>query len=725
MRDMSMRSGVDLMRVMPLLMAALFVVGILLMWPSQGDVNWLAWINIAVMALLALLLFRYGVRLLREREEPAPGSRLRAKLVIMMVAMLLIPAMTIQMAASQMVDKGMDVWFDVRVDTLLDRALNLAQGFYERVEKDIKRNLLDYISDAVLVSAVSSGQGYASLSEYLARMMQTEGWQKVELFDINERQIAGVQRDALSSLQASQLDARARLSMRLGRVMSELLSNQGREVVVGYAPLVGPTSVIGLLRVEVVLPEGVIQNARAVEADYKRYRQLEHHRQAIRQSFTHVMLFVTLMVVLVACLVALLFARRLTAPVGELAAALRRVTEGDLEVAVPESSRDELGSLAHSFNTMVGRLRQNASAIQKAQQALGQALDSSRQRQHVLESLLANLHSGVLLVGNDGRVRLLNQAVRDILHLPEDWQPSANILQISHGNLHDIGAFYDELHHQKGDELQREFEVSLAEGRRLHLLVHGVRLSRDDIDFSGYLLVIDDISELAEAQRNRAWAEVARRLAHEIKNPLTPIKLSAERLQRRFRKQVDDAQVFDVCTKAIIDQVERLQRLIADFSTLARMPQPKMQEIAVRTLLQEMQELFYGYPQVEIVTDVDADLRCCCDPDQIRQVLINLLDNAVAASADCDQPHVALHASVQADAVQWHVEDNGSGVDAEAVEQLFEAYYSTKVDGSGLGLAIARRIAEDHGGSLQLLSARQPTHFCLTIPTAHISEEER
>ena len=715
----------DAMRLVPLIMAAVFAAGIVVMWPdTSADGGILAWVNIAVMVVLVLLLLQYGVRLLRDHGEPVPGSRLRAKLVIVMVSMLLIPAMTIQMAASQMVEKGMDVWFDVRVDTLLDRALNLAQGFYERVEKDMKRNLLDYISDAVLIATVTNGTN-ASISEYLSGIMTAEGWQKVELFDINERQVSGVQMDALSALQATHFDNTARLSLRLGRVMTELTSVDGREVVVGYAPLVGPTSIVGLLRVEVALPEGVIQDARAVEADYRSYRQLEHSRQSISKSFAHVMLFVTLMVVLVACFVALLFARRLTAPVGELAAALRRVTEGDLDVVVPESSRDELGSLAGSFNAMTMRLQQNAAAIEQAQQELARALESSRQRQHVLESLLANLHSGVLLVSDDGRVRLLNQAVRDILHLPEDWKPSVNILQASHGNLHDIGAFYDELHHQQDSHLQREFDIPLSEGKTLHLLVRGARLQRDDVDFSGYLLVIDDISDLAEAQRNKAWAEVARRLAHEIKNPLTPIKLSAERLQRRFRKQVDDAQVFDVCTKAIIDQVERLQRLIADFSTLARMPQPKLQEIAVTTLLREMQELFYGYPQVEIDTAMDGEPVCCCDPDQVRQVLINLLDNAVAATDGREDALIRLYATLEDACVSWHVEDNGEGIDAAAVDKLFEAYYSTKIDGSGLGLAIARRIAEDHGGSLQLVSAAQPTHFSLTIPCHRASEEER
>ncbi len=715
---------IDAMRLIPLFMACGLLTVTVLLWPSaDSDSGFLAWVNMAFMLALSLLLIQYGIRLLRESSEPRPGSRLRAKLVIAMIAMLMVPAMAIQMAASQMVERGMDVWFDVRVDTLLDRALNLAQGFYERVEKNTKRNLLDYISDTALLAAVTGNMDYRSTNNRLNEIRRIEGWQKVELFDINERLIGSVQKGELSALQTTPLNDTARLSMRLGRVVTELESHDGREVAVGYAPLVGATSVIGLLRVETELPTGVIQNARAVEADYRKYRQLEHNRQRISATFTHVMLFITLVVVLLAGLVALLFARRLTAPVGDLAHALRRVTEGDLNVVIAESSHDELGSLARSFNQMATRLKQNVEAIEQAQQDLTKALDNSRQRQYVLESLLANLQTGVVLVDADGRVRLLNQAVRDILRLPADWKPSADILQISHGNLRDIGDFYDELLHQKEELLQREFDVALPEGKTLHVLARGARLSASGSGFSGYLLVIDDISDLAEAERNKAWAEVARRLAHEIKNPLTPIKLSAERLQRRFRPQVDNTDVFDVCTKAIIDQVDRLLRLITDFSTLARMPQPKIRTVPVNNLLQDMHELFHSYRRVSVDIEQSNTATCQCDPDQIRQVLINLTDNAIAATGDDESRSVRLYAQTTDTTVEWHAEDDGEGIHEDAALKLFEAYYSTKANGSGLGLAIARRIAEDHGGTLKLISRADPTHFCLTLPL-HVSHKE-
>lgn len=710
----------DVMRLMPLIMASVLISVTVLVWPSAGDdVGLLGWINVSVMLLLTLLLLRYGVRLLRQRTEPRPGSRLRAKLVVGLVGMLLVPAMVIQLAASQMVERGMDVWFDVRVDTLLDRALNLAQGFYERLEKDMKRSLVGYISDGVLVAAASGNMEYLATSAYLAEVREKEGWRKAELFDINERQISGVQVGELSALEAEPLSDAARLSMRLGRVATEMKTGEDGEVVVGYAPLLAASTVVGLLRVEMKMPSGVIQDARSVEADYRNYRQLEHNRQAIARTFTHAMLFVTLIVLVLAGLVGLMFARRLTAPIGDLAHALRRVTEGDLDVAIIEAPQDELGSLVRSFNKMTTRLKRHADEIDQAQHELTKALDTTRQRQYVLEALLANLHTGVLLVDSEQRVRLLNQAVRDILHLPASWTPGVDILQASHGNLQDIGDFYDELRHQHEEHLQREFDISLPDSREVHVLARGARLNASGSGFTGFLLVIDDISELAEAQRNRAWAEVARRLAHEIKNPLTPIKLSAERLQRRFRVQVDNEQVFDACTQSIIGQVERLQRLIADFSTLARMPQPKLRMVSVNLLLREMNDLFHGYHRVSVRL-CDEQWQGMCDPDQVRQVLINLMDNAVSATEEGQM--ICLYAELTEDWLEWHVTDEGAGIDEQAAARLFEAYYSTKSNGSGLGLAIAKRIAEDHNGDLLLVSLAKPTHFCLRLPRVAAGE---
>lgn len=714
-----------IIRYLPLIMTAALWATIIMLWPggTPSEDSIVAWINITLLTILSLALLNYGLRILREQKERRAGSRLRAKLVIALVSMLLIPTAILQVAGNQMVERGMDVWFDVRVDTLLDQALNLAQGFYARVDSDLKQGLTAAMNDNELLSYVATMPiSHALLNTHLNEMMQHEGWQSIQVFDLNERLIASVQMEGLPGLESAILEDEAKPALTLGLISTRLISKEGDEMAVGYAPLRAHQNVVGILRAQVKLPEGIVQNARAVEADYRSYKELERNRQSIRGTFTHAMLIATLMIIIAAGIVAVGFARRLTSPIGELANALERVTEGDLTVSIPSAPEDELGSLVHSFNRMTLRLKQNVEALEQTQKELTGALDSSRQRQYVLETLLANLQTGVLLIDAKGNIRLLNQAMRELLNLSIDWMPGRSINPLCTGRLHLVGQFYDELQHQSEEHLQRELELTVK-NKDLHILARGARLSgAGSAGFSGYLMVLDDVSSLAEAQRHRAWAEVAQRLAHEIKNPLTPIKLAAERLQRRFRKTADDTDVFDSCTHAIITQVERLQRLIGDFSDLARMPQPKPTAVPARELTTDMRELYSAYPRIHVETFAD-DIQCYCDADQIRQILINLMDNALAATEKTKAP-VHLYGSHDENIVEFHIQDGGSGIPNSSAAHIFDAYFSTKEDGSGLGLAIAKRIADEHEGELLLVSNKQPTHFCLRLPIEETSMEQ-
>ena len=713
-------------RVLPFALSLMLWGFIFLFWPHDEDIAFqvIPWVNITLLFILAIVLGIYGIRLLLQKHEPSPGSRLRAKLVIGMVGMLLIPAGAIQIAATQMVDKGMTVWFDVRVDTLLDRALNLAQGFYSRIDHDLKQDLLLVMNDNTLRSEIATlPLSFAALNFHMSEILTEKGWQTLQLFDRNERLVASVQSEGLSQLDAEKLSEQARLAMTLGKVTSEIVSKDNAEKAVAYAPIIVHQNTLGLLKAEIYLPNGLVENARAVEADYSTYRQLERHRQSLRNTFTHVMLLVTLLIVVLVGIVALNFSRRLTAPIGHLAQALKRITEGNLSTSIQTAPNDELGSLVHSFNRMAEHLKENVTALEQTKHELTRTLMHSQQRQKILETLLENLQSGVLLLDAKGEILLINKALFSLLNIQTTNDGTTLTLsQICRDTYtQPIIAFHEELRYQKDKALQREIELTIGHKTR-QILARGVYImtANNDAD-SDILLVLDDVSQLAEAQRHRAWAEVAQRLAHEIKNPLTPIKLATERLQRRFRKQVDATDVFDSCTHAIITQVERLQRLIADFSTLARLPQPTCEDVPVYLFFQEINDLYNTYRQLHVKIP-DASIHCWCDADQIRQVLINLIENALAATSE-NKEQVRFYLTLENNMVVFHVEDGGSGIDSHAAEHIFDAYFSTKSDGSGLGLSIAKRIADEHEGLLELRQDKHPTHFCLHIPNKRMNME--
>ncbi|MDX8377279.1 MAG: HAMP domain-containing protein [Mariprofundales bacterium] len=709
----------SILRFLPLLVALGLVLGALFLmldaWNGTRQ-RFLSWLVALLSLTLAVVLAVYGLRLLREHDERSPGSHLRSKLVIAMVAMLLAPAMTLQITANQMVERSLNSWFDVRVGTLLDQALQLAQGFYTRVQTELKQSVSLYVADAELIEYMNNPAERGRLTGKLNQMLTREGWQRVMLYDTNEQLLAAVRQNGLATLKAPNPNENVRLAMQLGQIITDVRVNDDGDVAIAYAPISDRQGIVGMLRAEIFLPVGVVQNARAVEADFKRYRALERDRQQIAQLFADVLLLVTLIVVFIAGWAALIFARRLTAPVADLANALQQITEGELDVSVPVRTNDELGSLAHSFNRMSQTLKENVHELEHTQRDLQQTLSDSTSRQLVLETLLANLQSGVILLNHNGHIRLMNNALRNLLELPDSWQIDADFTQLCSGRLQPLYVFFEQLHMQQS--IQQEQNISIDK-KQLHLLLRGVRLD-DDYLLASYLLVVDDFSSLAEAQRNRAWAEVARRLAHEIKNPLTPIKLNAERLQRRFSKQVDASDIFDRCTLAIITQVERLQRLVNDFSALSRVPKAKLKLVSVNHLLEEMRGLYQGYGKCIHVSEPDCEVSCLCDADQIRQVLINLLDNALAANEHSDAntiayPLVRLYITLENTQVQWHVEDDGDGIKKDHIAQLFEPYFSTKADGSGLGLAIASRIIDEHESHLLLITPAKPTHFSFTL----------
>lgn len=720
-------------RALPLTLSFLLIALIILFWPQTNTMNFqlIPWVNIIIMVMLSLILCVYGLRLLLQKKESSPGSRLRAKLVIGMVGMLLIPAGVIQIAANQMVDKGFNVWFDVRVDTLLDRALNLAQGFYGRIDHDLQHDLFLTMNDDTLRSEIATLPiSFALLSQHLREILTDHSWQSLKLFDRNERLITAVQSQGLSQLDTGKFSEQAKLSIALGKITTETRTVNGGESVVAYAPVIVHQNTVGLLEASVQLPTGFVENARAVEADYSSYRQLERHRQSIAETFKHVMLLITLLVVLLVGMISLSFSRRLTAPIGNLAHALKRISEGKLNTTIHTAPDDELGSLVNSFNQMSERLRGNVAALEQAQQELTQTLQASQQRQSILETLLENLQSGAVLLTPEHKILLINQAFYQTIGVPLNQAQSTTTVKalLQSKKLQPVTEFFDELVRMASGALQQEIEITINH-RTKQILARGVHIKTPDTSTSSALLIlIDDVSQLAEAQRHRAWAEVAQRLAHEIKNPLTPIKLSTERLQRRFRKQVDSVDVFDTCTDAIITQVDRLQRLIGDFSTLARLPKPKCAEVAAHVFFKEANDLYNSYKQLRVISP-DPSIHCWCDADQIRQVIINLIENALAATHSMNtteklsSPLVEFSLSHEKGCVYFHIKDYGSGIPDEVALHIFEAYFSTKADGSGLGLSIAKRIADEHHGDLELLSCHNPTHFRLKIPDHPVTEE--
>ncbi|MDQ6974966.1 MAG: ATP-binding protein [Mariprofundaceae bacterium] len=714
-----------LFRLLPLLLSLILFVAIIIFLPAVEltFTALLGWINAALLLAVAVFLLLYGIRLSRQKGVRQGGSALRAKLVMALVGMLLIPAVLLQASASYVVNRGLDDWFDVRVEVLLDRAMKLAQGLYSRIDQELHHSLLEVASDPLLRAQLATFPlSSSALNTRMNALMNLHDWESMQIFDRNERLIASVQRQELGALEAETFTEQAHIAMTLGKITSEIQSNDEREQDIGYAPVTIHQNVVALIRASVLMPDGLVANARALEEDNKTYHQLARDRESLGHRFDYLMTLITFIIVLIAGFIAFRFARQLTKPVEQLAYALEQVTAGDLDVSITNAPNDELGSLVASFNIMTSQLKRNTQAVEDTQKELSKALADSQQDQHILENLLANLEVGVLLVNQDNKIHLSNQSFARLLDVDpkvlESISPDRMLATINMpaatARMQMIYHVLEELKASSEKSVQRQLDIPFGNKTRL-LLVRGVSLSiPESSGFMGYLLVIDDLTELAEGQRHKAWGEVAQNVAHEIKNPLTPIKLAAERLQSRIEKQNIDPVVFKKCSKTIIQQVNRLLRLTSDFSSYASLPKPRISHVLATVFTEELTDLYAAYPRVN-VQKTEADYACACDADQIRQVLLNLMDNALAAS-EKKGGAVRMYVQKEGNMTAFHIEDDGIGVHEKIMANIFNPYFSTKVEGSGLGLSISSRIAKEHGGSLLLLSCNTPTHFCLYIP---------
>ncbi len=690
-------------------------------WPGERwPGGWLAWINLGLLAAGALALLAAALRLAWQ-GPPAPGARLRIKMQTAIGALVLVPVVLTQHAATAIVERGLETWFDVRVERLLGEALAIAQGFYARLKADARRDAQALAAHPAVLAAVVRGGDAGLAARAMVSMARLHGWSAAEVFDAGGRLVVGLHGDGTPILEPLPWSEGARLALRLGRSTVEVADTPAGERIRAHAPVRFGGVLVGLVRVTVEPPETVERSARAIERDYRKYRALAQNRAALRELFVQATLFVGILVGGLGVALAGLFARRIAHPLGEIAEALARVGEGDVQARAPVRGQDEIAELARAFNDMAERLQRNLAAVERAQRELAEALGASRQRQQILEALLARLDAGVMLVDAAGRIRLVNAAWREILGLGEEWTPGVSLAARATGRLGFLADFFARVQHGHG-RIDEELDLENPAGGTARISVHASWLEGAGRGaFTGALFVAADITELARAEEARAWAEVARRLAHEIKNPLTPVRLAAERLVRRLRDRLgdEDARVLERACTMIVSQVQRLERLVNDFSRMARLPRPEPVPVAVDEILAELAELYRTRPEVAVRMPREP-LVALADADLVKQVLINLVENALDAVGSPGRPaSVRLAAERGRDGrIELVVEDDGPGVDGAIATRLFEPYVSTKPEGTGLGLAIARRIAEEHGGELVLARRRRPTRFVLRLPAA-------
>ncbi|MDP3584082.1 MAG: ATP-binding protein [Thiobacillus sp.] len=645
-----------------------------------------------VLGVAMLLLLGWRLWWLQKRiRRGVFGAKLTLKLLAMFGVVALLPGLVVYGASVFFLNRSIETWFDVRVDNALASGVNLGHAALDDLLRELDKK-------AQRMALTLSDEGMGSIITSLSTLREQSAVQELTLFDERGGVIAHVSGESgtlLPVLPERSVLWQARQQQPYSRI--EEVPERGlimHVIVPVYtSALTSDTRVLQLVQ---PVPASLARDAQAVQLAYQEYQQIAVSRLGLKRLYGVALTLTLMLALLMTLVIAYLLSERLGAPLRSLARGTRAVAKGDFSQMPMVKSRDELGVLIQSFNRMTRQLSE-------AREQVAQTHQQTEQAKAFLERVLANLSSGVVVLDEALQVRTINSAAAQILGVDAsvlDARPLAG-LGLPGEVLNEFGMRMVARFGEHAGEWQEQIDYAGPGGSQT-LLVRGTRLP-PGVE-RGYVLVFDDVTKLIDAERNAAWSEVARRLAHEIKNPLTPIQLSAERIARKLdgRLEVADAEFLSRATQTIVNQVAAMKSMVDAFAGYARMPRAKLEALDLNALVHEVLAL-YDARALGLQLQLDAGLpRVAGDSTLLRQVIHNLLQNAQDALAGHASPKVEISTHLNNQAVCLTVTDNGAGFPEHLMTRLFEPYATTKAKGTGLGLAIVKKIVEEHQGKIQI-----------------------
>jgi nitrogen fixation/metabolism regulation signal transduction histidine kinase len=661
--------------------------------------NLILLVNIAGALVLLALLVGNLARLLRDYRAHVPGAKLKARMVAMFVGLAVLPLLIVFYFAMQFINRGIDTWFNVEVEAGLDDALALSQA-------SLGMQMRDHLTTTMRIAELVREASGEELIYELGLLRRESGASEITVYSRGGRIIATSSDELADSMPAPPKDEMLmQIQQDRPYVNLESIEEGIYEIrtAVRYEGTANGPEGQGFVRAVFPVNERMGRMASNVETSYSDYKRAVYLREPLKRTIS-ITLTVVLMISLLASVYgAFFFSRRLVAPIQDLVAGTRAVAKGDFDTRLPTPSRDEIGFLISSFNDMTQRL-----SAARRQASLSQAQVEAERAN--LEVILARLSTGVVSLESDLRIRTANQAAGAILNVDLENRVGELLPDVAAGQPL-LQQFVDagRAHLNAGETEWREQIVLRGEVGRRVLTCACTTLPGDDDHAPGFVVVFDDITALLQAQRDAAWGEVARRLAHEIKNPLTPIQLSAERLRRKYLHTMssEEAQILDRATHTIVQQVEAMKEMVNAFSNYARAPDLDIGPFDLEKLAHEVVDLYRAQESgLEIELKADPELpKVEADVGRIRQIFHNLIRNSIEALESSNHGHILVSVRPEdltgIDVVEIVVADNGPGFQTGAVSQVFDPYVTTKPRGTGLGLAIVKKLVEEHAGTIE------------------------
>ncbi|MBN2059994.1 MAG: PAS domain-containing protein [Deltaproteobacteria bacterium] len=681
-------------------------------------------INVILLLLLLFLTMRNLVKLLFERKKNIMGARLRTKLVVAFITLSLLPTSILFFVSVQFISASIEYWFNLPIEKSLKNSLEVGNDYYQQMSDEI-------LSSANNLSRLITYHGYMLVkskddlekfinekrTEYrLASIMVYSNKLKLRAISTDDRiDVSSFDEPSMELLEKSYAE---------GTDFKEIQSSRHGNLVSGIVPIFSRTeskAVVGLIVLEKFIPGYYVTRLNTVSRGLEEYKQFKMLKKPIKLSHMITLSIVTLLIIFSSVWFGFFLSKGITVPIQELAEGTDRIASGDYDFFIDLEAKDEIGDLVNSFNRMTLDLKNSKKQLEETNKELIKINIEIEKRRLYMETVLTNIAAGVFSVDAEGKILTINKSAEKMLDIRASEVLGKSYKEVMRTELLNVinEFLIDRTRHRKGF-MERQIRLSTY-SRTLPLLVSINALYDDRKDYVGLVTVLEDLSEIEKAQRMAAWREVARRIAHEVKNPLTPIQLSAQRLKKRYgdKSNTEDRKVFLECTDMIISQAEGLKRLVNEFSSYARMPTSNPEPDDINKIIKEAAGLYKetnNNVQVQFNESLDIPI-LNVDREQIKRVIINLLDNAVAAVDDNGLVEINLSFDKDLEIVKIEVADNGKGIPPDHKMRLFEPYFSTKKHGTGLGLAIVNTIVSDHNGSIEVHdNLPRGTRFTIELP---------
>ncbi|HIQ37345.1 MAG TPA: HAMP domain-containing protein [Desulfocapsa sulfexigens] len=668
-------------------------------------------LNVILVLLMLFLILRNLAELFFESRQNIVGSKLKSKLVISFISLSLIPTILLFFISLQFVSTSMDYWFNSNIEISLQNSMDLAKSYLQETKEEV--DIIGETVEQTIITPSIIGPGSDTLEENLTNILASYNTinalsftlitdQRNRYFSASSPFLASQKLPEIPIATFNTIQESKNREILIQKSTVGDLVRRVNSIQLSWAPSEETYLVTTLL-----IKKEQMDQLDLISKGIEDYQKLKYLKKPFKFWLLIILLIVTLLIIFSAIWFGLYIARSITGPLDEIAMATRRVAEGELDFVLEKQSDDEIGLLVDSFNTMTSKLNSSNAKLAEAHHALQLSSRESYDRRRYTEIILQNVEAGVIALDETGNITTINRFAEKLLNIGKEHFLGRNFVEVlppKHAAI--IDEFIRELAITGKQSVRQHLKLSVLR-KNFSLLITFSRLENEAGEPLGFVLVFANLTELENMQRMAAWREVARRIAHEIKNPLTPIQLSAQRLRRRYPEILEEENsIFDQCTNTIIKQVDELKLLVSEFSQFARMPKINKAPADITAMINETLFLYkQAHPEITFRVRIDAQNEIpifTFDIEQMKRCFINLFDNAVAVLPDGGIVDIILKPDKEEENLFIQVCDSGPGISKEEKLKLFEPYFSTKKTGTGLGLAIVSTIISDHNGYIRV-----------------------